>query len=371
MAGELVPFPTSAGSFSSDEAREAAIRVLRLSASERETQAEELQLDFPETILELCQLLDRQIDTNPSKTRSDSEWIYRYLDSNRAIGRFLFDEREYYLGELALVAGTACRLLGERSEASDWFERAGTWFLLTINATADVARVGCQRLMLRIEERAFTEVLAMAPALREVFVRNGAKEQALKCRYLEAASLKEMGRLDEALPCFETLAAEARELGSAKVFSPALVAIIQIYSELGDADRALALAVEAAPILREQNNQVVLAKLHWGLGMLLRSTGRRQEAIATLRSAQGEFQEIGLRADVAALHLVLADLLLDSGQERQAEWEIRAALPVIDELKMVPEGFAAMSLLRESLRRRSIDRQALRKVHGYFEESSS
>lgn len=76
-------------------------------------------------------------------------------------------------------------------------------------------------------------------------------------------------------------------------------------------------------------------------------------------------------ADVAALHLVIADVLLDSGQERQAEWEIRAALPVIDRLKMVPEGFAAMSLLRESLRRRSIDRQALRNVHGYFEELSS
>jgi hypothetical protein len=30
-----------------------------------------------------------------------------------------------------------------------------------------------------------------------------------------------------------------------------------------------------------------------------------------------------------------------------------------------------MSLLRESVRRRSIDRTALRKLHGYFEEAGS
>ena len=78
-----------------------------------------------------------------------------------------------------------------------------------------------------------------------------------------------------------------------------------------------------------------------------------------------------MRADVAAVQLVIADLLLDAGQDRQAEWEIRQALPIIDEYKLVPEGFAALSLLRESLRRQNIDRQALRNLHGYFEELSS
>ena len=78
-----------------------------------------------------------------------------------------------------------------------------------------------------------------------------------------------------------------------------------------------------------------------------------------------------MRADVAAVHLVIADLLLENGQDKQAEWEIRQALPIIDEYKLVPEGFAALTLLRESLRRQKIDRQALRNLHGYFEELSA
>ena len=65
---------------------------------------------------------------------------------------------------------------------------------------------------------------------------------------------------------------------------------------------------------------------------------------------------------------MIGDLLLEAGQDAQAEWEIRAALPIIDEEKMVPEGIAALSLLRESLRRRQIDKQALRELHGYFQE---
>jgi len=48
--------------------------------------------------------------------------------------------------------------------------------------------------------------------------------------------------------------------------------------------------------------------------------------------------------------------------------EVLAALPIIDELKMVTEGVAALSLLRESLRQQKINRQALRDLHGYFED---
>jgi len=111
-----------------------------------------------------------------------------------------------------------------------------------------------------------------------------------------------------------------------------------------------------------------LAKLRWCVGDILREQGKPGEAIEAYRAALHESEEVGIRGDVAALHLVLADLLLDTGQEAQAEWEIRAALPIIDEEKMVPEGIAALSLLRESVRRSQIDRKALRDLHGYFED---
>ena len=370
MSGELVPFPKPLVGITSDVALQMAERTLSLSGEERSRLAAELHLGEPETLLAICQLLDKQMEASPLKTRDDARWAYELLRSDSSQS-FLFDEREYYLGELSLLAGTASRFLGDQDEARTWFDRSETWFLLTVNATGDIARVGYQRLAVRMEQREFEEVIVLAAPLREVFLRAGSRENALKCRYLEAACLKEMDRLAQSLEIFEAVAEEAKAIGSDRMLSPALVSIIQVHSELGDTDKAFALTIAAAPVLRESKNRVSLAKLQWGLANLLRQTGRIAESIGAFRSAQHEFQEIGLRGDVAAVHLILADLLLESDQERQAEWEIRAALPIIDELKMVPEGFAAMSLLRESIRRRSIDRQALRSLHGYFEELGS
>jgi hypothetical protein len=78
-----------------------------------------------------------------------------------------------------------------------------------------------------------------------------------------------------------------------------------------------------------------------------------------------------MRADIAALNLVIGDLLLEEGRDAEALREISAALPVISELKMAPEGMAALSLLRESARRQEINRTALRELHGYFQELNS
>ncbi|MGH9365598.1 MAG: hypothetical protein ACRD1B_10105, partial [Thermoanaerobaculia bacterium] len=136
-------------------------------------------------------------------------------------------------------------------------------------------------------------------------------------------------------------------------------------------DKSLDLVRRAAPVFRRLNNLFGLAKLQWTVGDALRSQRDIAGAIEAYREAQKEFRGLGMRADVASLHLVIADLLLDLGQDRQAEWEVRTALPVIDEEKMVPEGVAAYGLLRESLRRRQINRQALRDLHGYFRHDRS
>ena len=374
MTGELLPFrfPVVASGVTSAEAREAATAFLAAGSENRSNGLSEFHLDNPETMLALCQLLDSTIESSPAEVLEAARCAYDSLEGiPGGTAGFLFDEREYYLGELALIAGCSCRFLTLRDEARLWLDRASAWFLLTANTGGDVARVAYQRLALKLEERQFSEVLRSIPPLLESFRRGNANELALKCRYLEGVALKETGRLDEAVSLFEEISAQAKALNSARILGSTYVILIQLHSELNHAAETLTLVQEATPFLRSTNNRVALAKLQWGVGMLMRTQSRPAEAIEAFRASQLEFQEIEMRADVAALHLIIADLLLETGQDRQAEWEIRAALPVIEQLKMVPEGFAAMSLLRESLRRRVIDRGALRKLHGYFEEISS
>jgi tetratricopeptide (TPR) repeat protein len=371
MTGELIPFPRPE-TVSQEEALLAARSFFLASSEERPRRMEEFQLREPETLLALCQLLDEREDSGPALVADAATEAYRYVEALSEVdSKFLFDEREYYLGELARIAGCCHRFLARRDDSREWLDRSQAWFLLTANSAGDVARVTYQRLALYLEERKVALVLELTGPLISSFSRSGARESALKCKYLRALAFKEAGRLEDALETFQEVCVEARELNSAKVLGSVLVALTQVHAELGQVDHAMTLMREAEPFLRARENRVGLGKLQWSIGLLLRGQGRLGEAIEALRAAQTELLAIDLKADVAALHLVIADLLLDSGQERQAEWEIRAALPVIDELKMVPEGFAAMSLLRESLRRRSIDRQALRNLHGYFDELGS
>jgi hypothetical protein len=72
---------------------------------------------------------------------------------------------------------------------------------------------------------------------------------------------------------------------------------------------------------------------------------------------------------VALLSLVAAETLLRLSRPREAEWEILAALPTIEEQKMVPEGFAAVALLKESVRRRKTDPNALRELREHLQAS--
>jgi tetratricopeptide (TPR) repeat protein len=192
-------------------------------------------------------------------------------------------------------------------------------------------------------------------------------EDALKCRFLEGIALMETDQLAESIVVFRDLCDQARKLGSEKLAATASYNLVQLYGMLGQPEEALLEANQTLPLLRRLDNRVGIGKLQWGLGGLLRSQRRYLAAIEAYRSAQEEFERIGMRADVAALQLVVADLLLEVGQDTVARREVLAALPVIDELKMVPEGVAALSLLRESLDSR-INRQALRDLHGYFEE---
>jgi tetratricopeptide (TPR) repeat protein len=191
-------------------------------------------------------------------------------------------------------------------------------------------------------------------------------EDALKCRFLVGIVLWESGRLRDSVDLFRGICNEAEAIQSVRLIAQAVNNLAQLYATLGEADEALTCSRKALPLQKQLGDRVGLAKLQWGMGDLLRGQGNVVGALEAYRSALREASEVGMRGDVAALHLVLADVLLGAGQDRQAEWEIRAALPIIEEEKMVPEGYAALSLLQESLRRRQIDQNALRNLHGYF-----
>jgi tetratricopeptide (TPR) repeat protein len=365
VTGRVLRFPDRG--LPPEEVEGSAERILGVPLEQRVSQAAELRLEEPDVLLSLGARLRDRLDTSPAAVRDEAEFLYRFLQvPERPIG--LFDEREYFLGEFALLAGTACRQLSRRDESRLWFDRAESGFLHTMNAVADLSRLAYQRLALRMEERNLEAVLELAPSLEQSFRKLAMPQEELKARFLEGLALMESERLPEAVGVFLQICAEAERLGSEKLLASSYANLTHLYGMQGDAERAIEASRQAIPILKRLDDRVALAKVQWGLATLLRERGRLEASIEAYLAAQQAFDEIGMRADVAALHLVVADLLLELGQESAALSSVLAALPVIQELNMVPEGMAALQLLRESLREQKIDRPALRELHGYFQE---
>jgi tetratricopeptide (TPR) repeat protein len=345
--------------------REAAQRALEAAKRSPRDATAKQKLEHPETLLAICDMLRGKLESTPATVREDASFLYRFIEKpKRPIG--LFDEREYFLGEFALLAGTACRQLSAREEAHLWFDRAEAGFRHTINAEGDLSRLGYQRLAERLEERQLDVVLELAPPLIESLRRLGLRDEALKCSFLEAIALMESDEVQKSIECYESIRVEAQALQNHRLLASAYANLTHAYSMVGCAKEALDSSSKAIPILKRLDDRVGLAKAQWGVATLMRETGQLDASIAAFRDAQEQFGVLGMRADIAALNLVVADMLLDLGQDAEALREIAAALPVIDELKMAPEGMAALSLLRESARRQEVNRAALRELHGYF-----
>lgn len=363
MNGRIIRFPKH--KLSLEQAETAAGQILSLSHEDRLRRRRSLPMEDPETLLAVCSVIRSRLTSDPSSAREEAEFFFHFLEKpRRDIG--LFDERSYFLGELALLAGAACRQLSRREEAWIWFDRSEAGFRHTINAAADLSRLSYQRLAERLEERQIDVVLELLPSLIESFRTLGMNEDALKARFLEGLAFIETDEPARAADVFAEIADDPETQDNPRLRAAAYTNLTHVHGMVGDADAAIAASAKAIPVFRQLNDRIGLAKVQWGLANLLRESDQLGPAVEAYRQAQEQFDALGMRADIAALNLVVADLLLDLGKDADALREISAALPVIDELKMAPEGMAALSLLRESARRQEVNRAALRELHGYF-----
>src|SRR6266511_2238695 len=296
MTGRVLPFPFR--SATPDEGKAAASRVLATPIPERLQNAASLDIEGPECLLSLCSFLREWMDASPAHVLDEAEFFYRFVElPRREIG--IFDERDYFLGELALIAGTACRHLSRRDEARLWFDRSEAGFRHTVNATAELSRVAYQRLALRLEERHLEAVLEMVPPLIESFRKLEMPEDVLKCRFLEGLALMESGRLADAATVFRAVTHEARELRSDKLLALAYTNLTQIHGILGETEEAVLSSRLALPILRHLEDRIGIAKVQWGIANLLLGQVQVVASIEAYRAAQQEFERIGMRADVA------------------------------------------------------------------------
>jgi tetratricopeptide (TPR) repeat protein len=337
---------------------------LAIPAAERSDRLTESMLTDGDSLSAICTILWDTINVDPAMVDDEAPRLYRQLFA-RPAGELFFDERDYFLGEFALLAGGSSRHLGRREDSEAWFDRADASFRHTVAPASHLARVSYNRLALRYDMRRFSDVIELLPSTALTFEKLGMRLEVAKCGFLQALSHKELGEFEEAANRLQLLSQD-REM-EAGLRGSVLMNLGDVQTTRGNLQEAVLAYQEAQPALMQAKRLAALADLKAIFGSTLLAMGRRSDAIQAFREAVDDHIALGMVTRAAYLRLVLASALLAVGNAREAEWQIQAALPTIDDQKMVPEGYAAVALLRESVRQRKTDPKALLELRNYLQ----
>src|SRR6202162_125635 len=367
---KILPFPTRRTSteVSSAEAHRIARQYLSTPEENRSVEFFEETFSNCDVLFSVCQILRDMIESDPAASVTEASVLYRW-STNPTSEVGLFDEREYMLGETALIAAKGSRLLGKFTDAERWLDRSEAAFRHTVNPAPSLAGIAFERLALRFASGRFEETLELLPSLKSSFNKLGMDIENAKAQFLEAVTLRALGRVDEHFAVLQGLEQAPAVRDCPSLHGQVLVHIGNHEAVLGQFEAAARTYEKALPIVMRGNRPAALCELKWSIGNAYRGQGSLRRAIESYRVARNDYQTLGFRAFVAQLSLVIAEILLSLGKDREAEWEILSALPAIEEEKMVPEGFAAVALLRESVRHRKTDPAALRELRERLEAS--
>jgi len=312
----------------------------------------------PDVLVAVCNILGEGVDEQPELTLTAASQLYRTIAATPSrLGAL--DERDYFLGETALLSAKASRFLGKRSDADSWLNRADAQFRNTVNPTPQLSRVTYQRLALQFEIGQYEEVAELASLLVATFCKCGMSREAIQCRYLEANALKHSGQIGRAGELLEQLGGPDVAAMEPYIAGMALTSLGDLHASNSADDLATEAYSRALPLVNKAQKPAASAFLKHAMAETFLRRGAVRESIAAYSSALEEYVSMGTATYIAYLRVELANAMIQGGMLREAEWQILAALPTIDEQRMVPQGFAALTLLAESARRRSVDRTAL------------
>ena len=354
---------------SAQEAETIAYRFLETPPAHRSEDVVTSCLAEPDALLIALRVLRDRSDSDPSAVLEEARGVYEWLTQDGGTSS-LFDEHEYFLGEAAFLAGGACRLVGKLDDAELWFDRAEAAFRHTVNPAPLLANVSYGRLTLYYDRKSYPRIFELLPSLTASFKRLGMEAEELKCRFLGAMALKNSARFEQARETLQALRSHPG-LTRSKVRALVLVHLGELLSSEGRYSDAVSLYREALSIQGVEQQPLVMAHLKGVMGEALRQQGFLAEAVEAYRGAVREYRQAGMRTLEAYLRVVVAENLMALSRSREAEWEILQALPTIDEQKMVPEGFAALALLKESVRQRKADPDALRQLREHLQANEN
>ncbi len=325
--------------------------------------AEDTLAQGPEALFQALLYLESEGEAAPQNVVKYATALYCSLRLEK--DALAPDFHSFFLGESARIVAGMLRMIGQLQKSEEWLKLAESHFLEGANARPHLARVAFGRLALLNVLSRCKEVCQAVPELDQTFAELGMDEDRAKGRILWSMSLKLLGRLDEATEVLEPILMMTSEIRPA-LYGWALLQSGDIQQICGNYERAIRDLTHAARLLRQGRQFTGLADVNLILSGLYRAHGKLPEALELIETSRQDQERLGMKWSEAYSRMLIAETYLSMGRPRDAEREIRRALPVLEGAGAVPDAIAGISLLREAVRRRTLDPQTLSEIREHL-----
>ncbi|MGH9368478.1 MAG: hypothetical protein ACRD3M_12475, partial [Thermoanaerobaculia bacterium] len=346
-------------------ARECLEYFLATPALERSADLNDAFLLKSDELFFVCSILRKRCNASPAVLADEVRALHDWVDQRFWPCNFV-DEREYFLAQMEHVAASCARWLGDREACLSWVRAAEGRYDRTVEPESGRAELMMLRLAVLYERHDLVEALSGIPELQARLRALGMMRALAKCEILLSAVLKDLGRVSESTVILEAaLKTEVlTQVPDLRAF--ALEQLADCHGLSGRFEECAACLRSAAALLEGSLGTTAggYGKIILGEALVVR--GDLEGAVAAYRTGREDFEGLGMMGWSAYSRVLTAEVLLALRREGEAQQEILLAMPAIERHQMVPEGLAAVALLRESIRRRRTDRNALRELREHL-----
>jgi tetratricopeptide (TPR) repeat protein len=313
----------------------------------------------PAVLLATCLRMERIVNSEPAEVYEDAIALRAWLLGGQEVSA-REDEVAYVVASLEIMIAITKKFAGRYREAHAWVDGVSRLCEKVRGGELLKAKARFVRLAIFHECRQYEAVLEEIPGLRSRFQEWGRDALVARCDYLGGVANKELSNTSEAIERLRAVVESDRGSVEPWLRGYALIDIADVLVGRCEFEEAQAALAAAWPMVKNSKQPGCVAHYHAVKGQLLRDQGLWMDAIDSYRASVEAYGRAQFESMAAYLRVLLAEALLAVNREDEAVQEILVSLPKIEELELVPEGVAAAAILRESIRRRRADREALR-----------
>jgi len=256
--------------------------------------------------------------------------------------------------------------LGRNPEALEFAGRSARLFEQVPLPEYDLARVDAVKAaILRLMDRA-DEAVALIRRAADTFLRFGDAARHVNARITEGAILYQRREIREAQAVWSALEHD-EALGS--VESVRLAHNIALCcTELGEPEKAIEYEQRCIAEFGMLGMETERTRSRWVLGRALAACNRSDDAIAMLRDARSEFEQLDMVGDAGLVALEIAEMLLVRGESAEVPAICRDLVAQFTRAGMASRAITALSFLREAVAIGQGTPSLVRHVHDFLRE---